>query len=295
MLNKKRIFNIEGYLSRYCTDIDFYVGVRAANVPEQILSRLGLKAEPGVRKVPYGIGPISKFNAKGKVMKLKNQPKIEVRQRRHSRKTGEYLGTWHLWMWQRQLVEAPKVPVEFVEKDGELLIISPILQYIPENEEINCHTVNIFLECFGHAAFYTKDLQVMVWEPKTTQGNWVMLPEGTSIEEKQEKIEQVVRDRESRGIPTYKSGLEMLKAYGPGDIVAGTNGFNGYCAYVYPERGIILLECLDYGNATYVLPYEGWEKTSQLTKGEILEGNLCLNRIPHDVNWASRINRVMRG
>ena len=114
MLNKKRIFNIEGYLSRYCTDIDFYVGVRAANVPEQILSRLGLKAEPGVRKVPYGVGPISKFNAKGKVMKLKNQPKIEVRQRRHSRKTGEYLGTWHLWMWQRQLVEAPKVPVEFV-------------------------------------------------------------------------------------------------------------------------------------------------------------------------------------
>ncbi len=294
MLNKKRIFNIEGYLSRYCTDIDFYVGVKASDISADVLKRLGLKAEKGERKIPYGIGPISKFNVNGKTVKLKHLPKIEVHQRRHSRKTGAYLGMWHLWMWQRQQVEAPKIPVEFVETDGELLIISPALQYLPENEDINCHVVNIFLECFGQASFYTRDLQVMVWEPKITQGNWVILPEGTSIEEKQERVQRVAEEREARGIPTYKSGLEMLKAYGPGDIVAGTNGFNGYCAYVYPERELILLECLDYGNATYVLPYKDWEETSKLTKGEILEGKLCTNRIPHDVNWASRIQKVMR-
>lgn len=293
MLNKKRIFNIEGYLSRYLTDNYFYIGVNAKDVPDRLLQRAGITVEAGKRVVPLQVGPISKYNANGKVIKLKNQPKEYVAQRRMSRKTGAYIGTWHYWRWQRVSLPPLKEFIETVQVDDEILFISKPLEYKPENEVINCHIVNLFLEVFGMAGFYTKDLVRMHYEPKTRRVEWEFFPEGTSLTEKKAHVLAVAEEKEKRGIPNYKSNIEVLDTYGPGDIVVGRGGFGGYFAYVYPERDIVIVESPHYGNATYVLPYSNWEELSQLTKGKVVEGGLCKMRIPHDKQWAYRVQKLM--
>lgn len=291
--NKKRIFNIEGYLSRYLTDNDFYIGVSAKDVPDILLKRAGLTLEVGKRVVPLRVGPISKYNAIGKVVKLKNQPKEYVSQRRKSRKTGTYIGTWHYWRWQRESLPPLKEFIETVLVGDEILLISKPLEYKPENEAINCHIVNLFLEIFGMAGFYTRGLVRMQYEPKTRSVEWDFFPEGTSLTEKKNHILAIAEEKEKRGIPNYKSNLEVLETYGPEDIAVGSGGFGGYFAYIYPERDIVMVESPDYGNATYVLPYSNWEELSQLTKGEVVDGRLCKMRIPHDEYWAYRVQKLM--
>ena len=135
--NKKRIFNIEGYLSRYLTDNHFYIGVNAKDVSDILLKRAGLTLEVDKKVVPLRVGPISNYNANGKVVKLKNQPKEYVSQRRKSRKTGAYIGTWHYWRWQRESLPPLKEFITTVQVKGELFFISKPLEYTPENEVIN--------------------------------------------------------------------------------------------------------------------------------------------------------------
>lgn len=299
MIQKKRIFNIEGYLSRYCeTGIDFFIGVNLKDVPEELLKRAGLNAEVGRRVKPRPVGPISRYNTNGKIVKLKNQPKIKIIQRRHYKKTGAYMGTWHPWVWKKQYLPALEEEIEVVQLKDDFLFISKPLQYLHENENINCHIVNLFLEVFGCASFYTKNLERRVYHPAVRKGNWIIFPEGTKPEEKHESVMAIEKqravDQEKRGIKSYASNLEILQTYGPSDIVRGANEFNRYYAYIFSDRGIVVVESPDYGNATFVLPIENWEENVQKTKGDIVNENLHLKRVPHDENWANTILNLMR-
>jgi hypothetical protein len=292
MLQKKRIFNIEGHLRNNVTSKDFYVGVPLDVMPDFRPTLLGLNSKVGSRAVPLPLGPVSKYNARGKVIKLNNQPKELRHQRRYGRKHHNYLGTWHLWMWQRVHLDPLKIMIETVKKDSKILFISPLLEYIPENEEINRHVVNLFLELFGKVNFYDTDLNEMVCEPNARQVDWEILPPGESLEQREARVIEYVEKSERKGIRNYKDNLKVLNTYGPSDIAVGKRGFDGYFAYSYSDKGVTLVECPEYGNATYVLGMD-WEETSQLTKSEIISGNLCIDRIPHDKNWASRVNAIM--
>ena len=295
MIIKKRIFNIEGYLNRYLTDNDFYIGINAKEVSDEIMKRAGIIPDVGKKLVPKSCGPISKYNEKGKIVKLKNQPKEYVSQMRRSRKTGEYIGTWHYWRWRREQWPPLKESIEIVKMEEDILFISRPLKYDPVNDVINCHILNLFLEVFGKAQFFTRDLTLMHYEPKTRSVEWEFFPEGTSLTEKKDIVLKIAEKKDKRGISNYKSNLEVLLTYGPSDIAIGCGGFGGYFAYIYPERDIVIVESPDYGNATYVLPYNNWEEISRLTKGEVLEGKFCKMRITHDINWAYQIQKLMAG
>lgn len=295
MLKRHRVFNIEGYLSRFCTEEYFTLGIPLSEAPEDRLKKAGLhNMKVGEERVPFGFGPISKYNATGKVIKLKNLPKIEVWQRRHYKKTGAFMGVWHIWMWQRKNLPPVRTALKLIDNNGQLMLISPKMHYLPEEEGINCHVVNLFLEISGKVEFYKLNGETMVYQPTAREVCWEIFPPGTSVNEKFVRVMKKAEELEKKDVPTYKDNLVTLKDYGPADIAIGTRGLDGYYVYTYPELGFALCECPEYGNATYVLPVE-WEEISKQTKGEIVASDLCIDRILHDNTWGTRIKGLMNG
>ncbi|MDM8914292.1 hypothetical protein P2P95_21895, partial [Escherichia coli] len=53
-----------------------------------------------------------------------------------------------------------------------------------------------------------------------------------------------------------------------------------------------VLESSQCNNATYILN-NNWQQLSQLTKAEILDGNLHHARVIHRVNWAAEILKYL--
>ncbi len=87
--------------------------------------------------------------------------------------------------------------------------------------------------------------------------------------------------------------LETINNYGPTFVAIGDGGFHGYVIFGFPEHGLFLLESSFEGNATYVFG-ERWEALSQLTKKEILAGNLQTARVIHRaVSWHGEIRQML--
>lgn len=68
-------------------------------------------------------------------------------------------------------------------------------------------------------------------------------------------------------------------------------GVDDYIAYLFKDRGFVILECLEKGNALYVFGSD-WEKIARLTKAQILSGNLHMERIVHTKGWKIRLAKL---
>lgn len=83
-----------------------------------------------------------------------------------------------------------------------------------------------------------------------------------------------------------------ILAHEPDEQFVGAGGFSDYIAYVFRTRGIVVLECIRKGNAIYVFGQD-WARFSKLTKAEIINQNLHLDRIVHIEGWKERLARVL--
>src|SRR5699024_11054250 len=73
--------------------------------------------------------------------------------------------------------------------------------------------------------------------------------------------------------PVIKHRLETITQYTPTQIVLGKAGFDGYMVFCWEDKDLYILEHPNYGNATYVFR-EDWKRYSNLTKREIINGDL---------------------
>lgn len=72
----------------------------------------------------------------------------------------------------------------------------------------------------------------------------------------------------------------------------GQGGFNDYLLFGFPNKNIYVLESIRFGNATYVFD-RNWEELSQLSKKEILDNDLHVNRIIHIEGWEQNVNDLL--
>lgn len=84
-------------------------------------------------------------------------------------------------------------------------------------------------------------------------------------------------------------GTQLL--YEPDFLAIGENSFNGYVVYGYKNRNLYVFESNQPGNATYVFKGE-WKNASQLTKHDIIKGNLCYKRTVHAKTWKGIIKEL---
>ena len=89
-----------------------------------------------------------------------------------------------------------------------------------------------------------------------------------------------------------KNNHKTFVEYEPDFLAIGENSFNGYVVYGYTNRNLYVFESNQLGNATYVFEGE-WENASQLTKRDIIKGNLCYKRIVHAKAWAETVKQLL--
>lgn len=278
-----------------------YVYFAAEDLAEEF-QRVGLNAAPedGEAVLPPIVGPISLFNAEGSWIVHTDQPK-------EPRVVGQRIWRWREFRGRYDSVERERIidierdcyPRTFVEPPAVEMIVATVegqrrlVSAVPADSDHNLliHTINLYLERFG-TCDVTNDPQERPI-PELRRVNWRILPEG---DDPWGRARVAVRNRnlESHDSETIiLDRQEHICSFGPNEIFVGQGGFDDYLAYIFEERGVVVLESVTRGNAIYVFE-RNWEDFSQLTKREIIQNDLHLQRIIHATGWKQRFAQLMR-
>ena len=149
--------------------------------------------------------------------------------------------------------------------------------------------INLYLEVFGYCEILDENLNSLLTDIKYIRRNWEILPPDVKIEIKRTRAHK--KEESERKRKDYDQvRLDTLEEYNPIERNIGKNGFQGYYAYVFEK--ICVLESPVYGNATYIVDREGWEKSSMETKRELIGNKKFLKRIEHDSKWFNEIKKL---
>lgn len=287
---RSRIRHTEAYLKSIKDNATFYITIATNLVEASRLALIGFKTlDVGTEILPRGLGSVSRFNADGRIIIHRELPKEW-----HSR-TFEVPGwhnTWHdvtihYEAYPRTYEAGPEMHLTIVKSGDQLLISSPRLTKTPENEFINKHAINLFIDLFGDFQVMNEHLQASFVGIPICRKNWTLLPLG----------EYPWSRIESEGLlPKHRDGKrrhirhtdELIRQFNPSTCAIGNGGFNGYVAFCFPDKGINLLENFNHGNATYVFDKD-WEALSRLSKATIIKGDLAIKRIEHRKGWEKAI------
>lgn len=301
IIQKKRIRNISPYTHHIKDGSNIIVGLTDVTRLSPALKRIGFSEpyEKGQTILPASVGSISNYNAEGKEIVHRDQP-METAYSQVDWKWKEWDGSWHSKIvdrpyqrYPRSFVEPPAVELSITEnKDGQLLLTSPILQKIEGNKEILTHIVNLFLEIFGECQFFTEDMEILMKTP-LHRLNWTVLPQGEMPWEKFKKeIDPIVKSAPKGNQEVLYYRLETVNALKPDFRAIGNGGFHGYIIHGFTKNNIYVLESMYYGNATYV--FDGaWQELSQKTKAEILRESLQKARVIHREGWKEKVMEII--
>lgn len=194
--------------------------------------------------------------------------------------------------FQRNLVLPPGEELLIDSYGQNNIIVSRALIKTPENYDSIKHIVNIFLEIFGECDLIKEDYTSFLYE-NVTRLNWRILPQGQYPWENVRQIVQETIVRQPRGNqPVIAHQLEVITNHIPNFVAVGQGGFNDYIVFGFPSKNIYILESIKTGNATYVFG-DDWVNLSRMTKAEILNNNLFIDRIFHNPTWMQRINDIL--
>lgn len=174
----------------------------------------------------------------------------------------------------------------FENEKAETYIIANLTEEIRENylKEV----VNIFLEIFKECYVFSDEINIDN-NAIRRRCNWEILPPG---EKPSVHLSRQLSERGENTDTFDINRLKILDRYKVEQIVEGINGFAGYYAYVFTEYCI--LESAIYGNATYIIPKDNWEKYSQMTKKELFDENIVIDKLIHNEKWNYNITNAIR-
>ena len=278
IIKKKKINNIHRYIPKDITEFRVKSPIGMKNLSLN-------KGKECIKYVPEVIGPVSKFNAIGKHVLMKDLPKERriVMQREWSWQ--DWGHNWHSQIvdisrlcYQRKFIAPPSQ--EFIIKEGEYF--SNTLN--KNNEQEALHVINLFLEKFGCCEIINKDFTEF---NNVKNLNFIILPAGerpfkyikSMCGKKGHASEKVMEDRD-----TFFRGLK------PTEYLVGMYGLKGYIGYKYGD--IVIFDNTAYGNAIYILKACN-EDLCALTKKEILDAKIHLARIIHNKEWKKGIKSII--
>ena len=188
----------------------------------------------------------------------------------------------------------PKIEVEaygielclYENADNQQFVIVDMTDEI--REKYMKEAINLMLEIYGKCYVYDGVIRIEK-TIKRKRCNWEMLPPG---ETPSKHIEKQVESM-NQNIKAYDiARLNFIEKYNATMVVEGINGFNGYYAYLYEK--CCVLESAFYGNATYIIPKDNWEKLSQKTKKELIEEKQLIAKINHTEKWEKDIESMLK-
>lgn len=305
IITGRRIKNLKRRLGAVGDGAEIIIGLSDLNRFVDQLDQFGMSEDPadGDTVLPPTIfGPVSLYNAEGRYIIHRDQPK----------ETAYRQTEWHWEEWhgrydrveQSKIVDVPyeRYPRTFdpppsvevtmaSDRAGNRVVITPVIAFIEPSYARILHTVNLFLEIFGECNIMDENLQ-SIHQAKIRRVNWEILPKGRMPWDQLNAALRAVIERKPGGNqPVIRYRLEAVNRHGPDFVAVGKGGFEGYIIFAFPGRHLFILECVHFGNATYVFG-DDWETLSQMTKAEILNNDLQRDRVIHRENWEERLNEL---
>jgi len=304
-IHKKRIYSLQNNLPASLLEKEFIPAIilDIETDRKKILS-LGFSTEMEIGETVLSstFGAITRFNADGKEVPNKLGGKITKyiefewtrRQWAGRGHTREVTGivTRGIEMWPRDFFAPPSVQLTISKiEDSKVYITTPKTKFNDDLEKDALHKINIFLEIFGFCDILNED-QVPVLKNLRTL-NWTILPPGKRPWEEQRKLLKPVFDaiKDKRTQPVMDSRFEEINSLGADFTASGNQGFQGYVIFGFPSKNIYVFESALYGNAIYIFE-KNWEALSQLTKADILNAKLHLDRITHSGERNNVLERI---
>jgi hypothetical protein len=267
------------------------------------LKRVGLDAPlaEGESYLPPPIGRTSRFNAEGRWIVQRDQPK-ELR----------YIRTI-FWTWKqfvgrdqtedhedsrdiyrkcypRELSPPPSEEVFGFSVSGRMYAATEAVS-LPGGAEQLRHQVNLMLELFRTCEIVRADGTSA--SPAQTHRRWVFLPSGPyKAGDISRAMDSVIAKASAGDQIILKERQDFLTELEPQEVAQGLGGFSDYLAYVLPQYGRVVLESLRRDNAIYVFK-EKWEAFSRLTKRQILDSSVHDARILHTKGWQGRLKESL--
>lgn len=304
-IKQRRIHNLDAHLGFVRTGTPIVLGVLVTDVNRTQLHAIGFSEGIGAGEVvlPAAIfGPVSRYNANGKDLVHRDQPKETV----------SYVFEWHWFEYHgldkveqsdfvsrpyrrypRTFQTPPSLELQLAHNvDGSLAVVIHPIDYINENKGLLKHAVNLFLEIFGECEVMAADLD-QVFQAPIKRVNWEVLPPGKwPWERLKERIQEAVIGVPKSNLPWIWERWSTVNIFSPTFVSVGRAGFRGYVIFGFPERSLFVAESARHGNATYVFA-EDWDTLSQMTKAQILDENLHKYRIIHTNGWKEAIRGLL--
>jgi hypothetical protein len=294
---KKRIIKSSKYLEHLEDGDKAFIGLPITEDMHSRLIEIGFaNLTVGETLVPSPkIGPVSKFNANGREIPQKQLPK-EVAYRQQYREWKDWHGTTHSGIvdipykrFPRKLIPAPWINLTVIQADNKQFIVAGgTIKKSHTPEEDVTHRINLMLEIFKSVEILQENLQ-RYQVPKVRKLDWDILPEGQMPWKQFKESLSPLLEQQSKSKKTLiAERLETISKYKPDFHAVGKNGYRGYIIFGFTPLNLYIFETAEYGNATYV--FEGnWETLSQMTKAEIITGNLYKHRLIHLSGWNEQV------
>lgn len=304
LIQGKRVLQLPSQIAQIPAGTRIVAAVDLESIPKSKLREIGFipPIRTGLQVLPDpGGGAVSRRNASGHFIRHRDQP-METAFRQVE---------WHWEQWgpggiseeHSRIIDVPykRYPRTFVppqgielqisESGGRGVIASPAMICGRQDERIR-HVVNLFLELFGQCQILDSSNEAILL-PVPIRLNWQILPAGQRPwEVMRAELEPLIRSapRGNRSLVAWR--FEAVNNFGPSFTAVGQAGFRGYVAFGFPEKGLYVLESMHNGNATYLFG-SNWEELSKLSKGEILNSNLQVDRLIHRTGWQSRLDQYL--
>lgn len=305
LIRKKHIRNVASYLETLPAGTELRPVVPLSEEHRAKFARIGFSDAPvsGETILPNALGPVSRFNADGRWKVHRDQPK-------ESRYIRTVSWRWRTWKgrddyeeheefrdifrecYPRTLHEPPGIELIYVDGHDGASIVSPPVVNLEVHHEAIRHQINLLLELFGECELVKADLGHFS-SVKVHRLTWKMLPPGEHPWPRvQEHLSGVLKRLSENTRTVILDRQKTILGHGPDEQFVGAGGFSDYIAYVFKAQGIVVLECIRKGNAIYVFGQD-WARFSQLTKAEVVNQSLHLERIVHTKGWKERLARIL--
>ena len=147
------------------------------------------------------------------------------------------------------------------------------------------------LELFGSCEALNGQLASFI-KTQILRLNWTILPKGpVPWDALKEQIDRIPRTPGSKAVVDHR--LKEIRRYEPEFTAIGLGGFTGYLIFGFPTKGIFVLECTRWGNATYIFDHN-WQDFSKMTKAEILNNDYQKARLIHVDQWENRLRDLLK-
>ena len=305
IIKQKSIRSVDRYLKTLLPSNKIRIAVKITPELENSLNRAGFSGSlsDGDTILPNVIGHVSRFNADGRYIKLKDLPK-------ESRYITTAEWSWEQWRgrgetetitesrdiykdcYQRKFNPPPSLEITIVKLKSQKFAVSQEFTAINVEPELLKHAINLFLELFGECEIRRKDLSSFM-PSNIKKVNWSMLPPGQYPWDKVQKhVKTILKDKHPKYSNVILDRQEKLSCYEPDSVYVGNGGFRSYVAYIFKSKKLVILESIQTDNATYIFG-EDWKQVSMLTKAEVLKNSLQKDRLIHSKGWEVRLQAIL--